>query len=102
MCEGRFELSTHAFEISIRDGLKFEDTEKFTHLEFILNFVDITFVIVRKRSPPQRFSLSAIVVEFNMESELESNNAFVGKVLSPFKTFIGNTRNSLYHKSCYM
>ena len=47
--EGRFKLSTtHAFEISIRDGRKFGNTEKFTNLDFIFNFVDITFVIVRE------------------------------------------------------
>ena len=92
MYEGRFKLSTtQAIEISIRDGSKFDDTEKFTNLDFIFNFVDIIFAIVRERSPPQRFSLSANVLEIKVESEPESNNAFARKVLSPFETFMDNT-----------
>ena len=73
--EGRFQLSTtHEFEISIRDGWKFDDTEKFTNLDFIFNFVDITFVIVREHSASPRFISSVNVLEVNMESEPESNN----------------------------
>ena len=43
------------------------------------NFINIAFAIVRELSPPQRFNLSANVLENKMNSEPKPNNAFEQK-----------------------
>lgn len=51
----------------------------------MFNFINITFAIVWELSPPQRFNLSANVLETKMESEPEPKNAFEQKVRNIYR-----------------